>query len=102
MKTLLEQVQAQEVRYAKVVGWTLAQTRTDKDMTQKELAAKLGSPQSIISRIEAGKIPLSVERLAQWAAALDTSSRLLVSKAEDSVHDLKNKGYLVTYNKEGA
>lgn len=101
MKTLLEQVQAQEVRYAKVVGWTLAQARKDKDMPQKELADRLGSPQSIISRIEAGLIPLSVERLSLWAAALGASPWQLISKAEDSVHELESKGYRVTYSKEG-
>lgn len=98
--TLLQQVQAQEVRYSKIVGWTLAKARTDRNLTQKDLAGSLCMQQSVVSRIESGSLPLSVERLALWAAVLEISSVRLIGMAEESAYDLEQKGYRVTYSKD--
>ncbi len=46
--------------------------RKEKGMTQKQLAARIGTKQSVISRLEAGRANPSVSFLAKLAHALDT------------------------------
>lgn len=46
--------------------------RKDKGMTQKQLATKIGTKQSVISRLEAGRANPSVAFLAKLANALGT------------------------------
>ena len=47
--------------------------REEHDMTQQELAAKIGVKRDHISRIEAGKYSISLDILSKIAKAFDTN-----------------------------
>lgn len=55
-----------------VVIEAILKARKEKGMTQKQLAARIGTKQSVISRLEAGHANPSVAFLAKLARALDT------------------------------
>lgn len=60
-------------------------------LSQKELAGRMGTSHSAISRIEGGQHPTSVETLRRLAAALDTRLVVGFSDAEpeqDAAHEL--------------
>lgn len=60
-------------------------------LSQKELAARMGTSHSAISRIEGGQHPTSVETLRRLAAALETRLVVGFSDAEteqDAMRDL--------------
>lgn len=59
-----------ELNYAEKVGTFIQQTRTQKGMTQAELAKRIGTSQSAINRIENGGQNLSMEMLARISDAL--------------------------------
>jgi transcriptional regulator with XRE-family HTH domain len=48
----------------------LAEARTGKGITQAALAARLGCPQSLISKVERGERRLDVPEFMTWALAL--------------------------------
>lgn len=48
----------------------LTQARVSRGVTQVELAARLGCPQSTVSKIECGERRLAVPEFLAWAAAL--------------------------------
>lgn len=49
----------------------LTEARVGKGVTQSALAAQLGCPQSLISKVERGERRLDVPEFMTWAAALD-------------------------------
>lgn len=53
------------------IGDVIAMARTRKNMTQAELAAKIGTSQSAINRIEHGKQNASLEMISKISRALD-------------------------------
>ena len=53
------------------IGNVIAMARARKDMTQAELAAKIGTSQSAINRIEHGKQNASLEMISKISRALD-------------------------------
>ncbi len=53
------------------IGNVIAMARVRKDMTQAELAAKIGTSQSAINRIEHGKQNASLEMISKISRALD-------------------------------
>lgn len=60
-------------------------------LSQKELAARMGTSHSAISRIEGGQHPTSVETLRRLAAALETRLVVGFSDADaelDAIRDL--------------
>jgi UDP-N-acetylglucosamine 1-carboxyvinyltransferase len=59
-----------ELNYAEKVGHFIQQTRTQKGITQAELARRIGTSQSAINRIENGGQNLSMEMLARISDAL--------------------------------
>ena len=59
-----------EMRYSEKIGSFIQQTRTQKGMTQAELAKRVGTSQSAINRIENGGQNLSMEMLARISDAL--------------------------------
>lgn len=63
--------------YKKQLGHLIQQTRTDRGMTQAELAKTLGTSQSAINRIERGGQNISLEMLARISDVLDTNLVLL-------------------------
>ena len=52
------------------------QKRIEKDMTQADLARKMGTKQSAISRLESGKCNPSFEFLKRVAKALDSKVKI--------------------------
>jgi len=59
-----------ELNYSEKIGTFIQQTRTQKGMTQAELAKRIGTSQSAINRIENGGQNLSMEMLARISDAL--------------------------------
>lgn len=53
-----------------VLGWRLAAARQNAGVTQAELAARMGTTQSSVSRLEAGRATPSVESIERYARAL--------------------------------
>ncbi len=51
---------------------TLIAARTRSGLTQKQLAEKMGTTQSVIARLESGKTAPSVTTLKRYAAATDS------------------------------
>lgn len=58
----------------------LARARRDRGLSQKALGARLGLPQSHISRIEAGKTDLRLSSLIEFARQLDLELVLVPRK----------------------
>jgi len=58
--------------YRKHVGAAIRKRRGELDMTQEELAARAGIPQSHISRLEDGKHAPTARTIERLAKALDT------------------------------
>lgn len=56
------------------IGRRLAQLRKKQGITQKELAEKLGTQQTIISDYETGRLRIHAEMLVQLAEALKASA----------------------------
>ncbi len=54
----------------------MVEARIKKGLTQKELADKIGTKQSVISRLEAGRGNPSIAFLKKFADALDTSLQI--------------------------
>ena len=57
---------------ATTTGHLLRRRRVASDVTQADLAGRLRITQSIVSRVEAGRIALTLDDLCEWAAALDS------------------------------
>ncbi len=55
----------------KEIAKILQEARKEKGMTQTELGAKMGLPQSHISQIESGKVDIRVSSLLELARWLD-------------------------------
>lgn len=49
----------------------LTEARVERGVTQTTLAARLGCPQSLISKVERGERRLDVPEFVSWASALD-------------------------------
>ncbi|EHA7756851.1 helix-turn-helix transcriptional regulator [Enterococcus faecalis] len=61
-----------EVEQAKLdVALKLAELRKSAGLTQKQLAQKVGKPQSTISRVETGELNPSIELVIELAQGLD-------------------------------
>jgi len=58
----------------KAFGEKVKQLRVSKGLTQLELADKIGSGESTISRVEKGKYNPSLKWLLRFAEALETSA----------------------------
>lgn len=63
--------------YKKQLGRLIQRTRTDKGMTQSELAKELGTSQSAINRIERGGQNISLEMLARISDVLGSNLVML-------------------------
>lgn len=54
----------------------IIEARAKKKLTQKDLARKMGTKQSVISRLESGRANPSFEFLKRLAKALDTDLKI--------------------------
>lgn len=71
--------------------------RSDRSLTQGELAKKAGVAQSTIAQIESGRKDPSISTLRQIAAALDIEIAILF--ATDDVHVFDMKRLMARYHK---
>ena len=60
----------------------LVQARTDRSLTQVEVAKMLGKPQSFVSKYESGDRHLDLIDLLALCAALECSAAAIVSELE--------------------
>ena len=74
--------------YQQKIGQLVAQIRNQRGLTQKDLADKLGTSQSAINRIEAGKQNVTLEMLARIS---DVLNKELISLGSNAVN-LKVEG----------
>lgn len=58
-------------RFYEEVGRRLRQARTEADLTQQQLAAKVGLSRASVANIEAGRQPFLLHSLNAFAAALE-------------------------------
>lgn len=58
---------------AKAVGEEVRRTRKQLALTQLELASRLGTSQSYVANVEAGRENVTIGKLAQIAAALEST-----------------------------
>ena len=58
------------------VSLMLIELRKKKKLTQQALAKKLGTSQSAIARIEAGKLNVTIETLGKMAATMQASVKI--------------------------
>jgi transcriptional regulator with XRE-family HTH domain len=85
--------------FAAVVGQTMSQMRTARGLSQSALAKQLGLAQSVVSRIENGGLPLTVEVLARYAEALGTTPSEILRTAERGARLLRGTGVEVPYKR---
>lgn len=64
----------------KAIGQCLRKLRTNHHLTQTQLALRLGTPQSYVSKIEMGERSLHVYELFPYSAALDEKPELVLSQ----------------------
>ena len=69
-------IQAEEKAFAFYTGQIIRQARKEAKMTQPELAQKLGSSKSYISRVETGKTDPKTSTFYRLASALGFSVEL--------------------------
>ena len=71
----------------KMCGRCLAQLRDKVGLTQVELAARLGVPQSYVSKLETGERSLRAYELFDYAKALGIDVRSVVSSLDLALGD---------------
>jgi transcriptional regulator with XRE-family HTH domain len=67
---------------------TLKTARQDKGLSQRDLSAKTGIPQSHISKIESGAVDLRLSSLIEFARMLDLEVTLVPRKLVPAVQSL--------------
>ena len=82
-----------------VVGTCLRKYRKKRHLTQRELAEKLGKPQSYISKVEMGERALSTPEFFDYTLALDGDYTII---AEEIRIGLIKAGYLPDSDKHNA
>jgi len=66
-----------EKEYQKIkLAYEISQLRKKKNMSQVELAKKIGTTQSVVARMEAGKQNLSVDTLSKIATAFNCEVKI--------------------------
>ena len=70
-------IAAEEKAFAFYIGQIIEQARKEAKMTQTELAEKVGSSKSYISRVETGKTEPKVSTFYRLASALGRSVELI-------------------------
>lgn len=88
--------------YQSVLGAVINSTRTksDRNITQTEIAEQLGITVSTWSRIERGESSLSLEQLVKLAAFLQIPLSALFKFVEERIEELRDQGVSVAVSKE--
>ncbi|MDR3142350.1 MAG: helix-turn-helix domain-containing protein [Tannerellaceae bacterium] len=76
-KGTASRAEAEEKAFAFYTGQIIEQARKEAKMTQTELAEKIGSSKSYISRVETGKTEPKVSTFYRIASALGRSVELI-------------------------
>jgi transcriptional regulator with XRE-family HTH domain len=63
----------------------LRQMRQDAGLTQEDLAAKLGRPQSFVSKVESGERRLDILELRKVCAAMKVTLANFVNRLENAL-----------------
>lgn len=63
---------------------TLRRFREERELTQLDLAARLGATQSFISKCERGERRLDIVELKRWCDAMDLSLVEFTKRLEDA------------------
>ncbi len=74
------------VEMNRLIGRCLQELRTEKSLTQIEVATRLGKPQSYVSKIETGERNLYLSELFSYAGALEMDARGLVGSLENKIY----------------
>lgn len=85
--------------FGAVVGQVLASRRLALRLSQAQLAETVGATQSVVSRVENGSLPLSVEQLAKFSAALGLRASEVLRMSERSAEVLASQGVQVLYER---
>jgi predicted transcriptional regulator len=62
----------------------LVQARRDGELSQTEIAARMGTSQSAVARLESGNLDARLSTLERYAAALDRTVDWQVRPSEES------------------
>lgn len=76
-----------DIELVKQCGAALAHMRHEAGMTQKELAASLGVPQSYVSKVERGERSLKVYEQFSYARALGIPTVSFVQRLESWMNE---------------
>lgn len=77
-------------RYKAIIGRLLA-ARKSAGLNQRELAERLGQPQSFITRVETFERRLDIIRMIEWVRALDLDERKFMIDVLGDVPATKRK-----------
>lgn len=77
-------------RYKAIIGRLLA-ARKSAGLNQRELAERLGQPQSFITRVETFERRLDIIRMIEWVRALDLDERKFMTDVLGDVPATKRK-----------
>ena len=80
---VLAHYEALKERYALIEGFIAV--RTAAGLTQKEIAERMGTTQSVIARMEGGKVSPSVDTLSKYAHAVGVRPVISFEPLEESV-----------------
>ena len=89
-------VNTTDLAYRKLIP-RIKQLREGKKLTQADLAALMGRPQSYVSRVERFQASLGLTEFVQWLRALGASPTEIF---EEFAGDVPRKRYRVPLNKE--
>lgn len=87
--------------YLAVVGRVLSRFRARSDKRQADVAAALGVSQSVLSKLERGATPLTVEMLAEIARVFGTRPGRILDAVERVVEWLRKHGVDVSTRDDG-
>lgn len=82
-----------------IVGQLLQQLRVSRGIPQKELLRRLAWPPSCLSRIEAGRVPVTLAEALLLCAAMQIPLSGFLAKLEEAEEHIRRDGYAIT---EGA
>ena len=88
----------QQADYMLKIGRAIAQSRIKLGLTQADLAAKIGTSQSAINRIEHGKQNASLEIISKIGEALETPILVLNDNATQGYRIHGGKNYYVFFD----
>ena len=77
-------------RYRAIVARLVA-LRKRAELNQRELAERLGQPQSYVARIELNERRLDVVQLIEWVRALDVDEKKFLTEIVNDVPSVKRK-----------